>query len=141
MISNGTVKMSQNLIVYLRNNLPKLKDGAYIINIDELESIATHWIDLYVNGNNGSIFHDATYFDRFGVGHILKEIKKFIRNKNIITNIHRTQAYGSIMCGYVCTGYIDFMLKGKSLLDDTNLFSSNKYEKSHKLILNIVFEK
>ena len=133
--------MSQNLIVYLRNNLPKLKDGAYIINIDELESIATHWIDLYVNGNNGSIFHDATYFDRFGVGHILKEIKKFIRNKNIITNIHRTQAYGSIMCGYVCTGYIDFMLKGKSLLDDTNLFSSNKYKKSHKLILNIVFEK
>ena len=134
--------MSQNLIVYLRNNLPKLKDGAYIINIDELESIATHWIDLYVNGNNGSIFHDVTtYFDRFGVGHILKEIKKFIRNKNIITNIHRTQAYGSIMCGYVCTGYIDFMLKGKSLLDDTNLFSSNKYEKSHKLILNIVFEK
>ena len=133
--------MSQNLIVYWRNNLPKLKDGAYIINIDELESIATHWIDLYVNGNNGSIFHDATYFDRFGVGHILKEIKKFIRNKNIITNIHRTQAYGSIMCGYVCTGYIDFMLKGKSLLDDTNLFSSNKYEKSHKLILNIVFEK
>ena len=45
---------------------------------------------------------NVTYFDSFGVEHIPKEIRKFIRNKNIITNIYRIQAYDSIMCGYFC---------------------------------------
>ena len=80
--------------VYLRNNLSKIKDGAYVINLDESISIGTQWIALYVNGNK------ATYFDSFGVEHIPKEIKKFIRNKNMITNIYRIQAYYSITCGY-----------------------------------------
>ena len=62
--------------------------------------------------------------------HIPKEIKKFTRNKNTITNIYRIQAYDSIMCGCFCIGFIDFMLKGKSLLDYTNLFSPNDYEKN-----------
>ena len=115
--------------VYSRNNLPKTKDGAYVINLDEFKSIETHWIALYVNGI------DIIYFDSFGVEHIPKEIKKFIGNKNIITNIYRIQAYNSIMCGYFCIGFIDFMLKGKSLLDYTNLFSPNDYEKNDKIIL------
>ena len=84
---------------------------------------------MYVNAKN------VTYFDSFGVEHIPKEIKKFIGNKNIITNIYRIQAYNSIMCGYFCIGFIDFMLKGKSLLDYTNLFSPNNYEKNDKIIL------
>ena len=54
-----------------------------MINLDELKSIEIHWITLYVNGN------DITYFDSFGVEHIPKEVKKFIRNKNIIKNIYR----------------------------------------------------
>ena len=61
--------------VYSRNNLPKIKDGAYVINLDEFKSIGTHWIVLYVNGNS------IIYFDSFGVEHIPKEIRKFIRNK------------------------------------------------------------
>ena len=61
-----------------RNNLLKIKDGAYIISLDEYEKIGTHGIALYVNGNN------VACFDSFGVEHIPKEIKKFIRNKNII---------------------------------------------------------
>ena len=40
--------------VYSRNTLPKIKDGAYVINLDEYESIGTHWIALYVNGNNNT---------------------------------------------------------------------------------------
>ena len=115
--------------VYSRNNLPKIKDGAYVINLDEYKSIGTHWIALYVNAEN------VTYFDSFGVEYIPKEIKRFIGNKNIITNIYRIQAYDSIMCGYFCIGFIDFMLKGKSLLDYTNLFSPNDYEKNDKIIL------
>ena len=67
--------------VYSRNNLSKTKDGAYIINLDGYESIGTHWIALYENAKN------VIYFDNFGVEHIPKEIRKFIGNKNITTNI------------------------------------------------------
>ena len=54
--------------VYSRNNLPKIKDGAYAINPDEFKSTGTHWIGLYVNAEN------ITYFDSFRVEHIPKEI-------------------------------------------------------------------
>ena len=77
---------------------------------------------------------NVKYFDSFWVEHIPKEIRKFIGNKNIITNIYRIQAYDSIMCGYFCIGFIDFMLKGKSLLDYTNVFSPNEYKKNYKII-------
>ena len=68
-----------------------------------------HWIALQVIGEN------AIYFDSFGVEYIVKRIKEFIENKNIITNIHRMQA-----------------TKGKGLSDYTNLFSPNKYIKRIK---------
>ena len=68
-------------IIYL-----KIKDGTYIINLDEYESIGTHWIALHVNVEN------VTFFDSFGVELIPKGIRKFIGNKNIITNIYRMQA-------------------------------------------------
>ena len=45
------------------------------------------------------------------------------------------QAYDSIMYEYFCIGFIDFMLRGKSLLDYTNLFSPNDYQKNDKIIL------
>ena len=64
----------------------------------------------------------VSYFDSFGVEHISKEIKKFIGDKNIKSNIFRIQAYNSVTCGYFCIGFIDFMLKEKSLTDFTNLF-------------------
>ena len=79
--------------------------------------------------------NNVAYFDSFGFEQIPKEIKKFIGNKNIITNIYRIPTYNSIMCGDFCIGFIDFMLKSKSLLDYTNLFSTNNYEKNDKIIL------
>ena len=66
---------------------------------------------------------------------IFLESKRFLENKNIITNIYRIQAYLSIMRGYIYIGFIDFMLKGKRLLDYTDLFSPNDYEKNDKIIL------
>ena len=84
---------------------------------------------LFGNGNN------VTYFDNFGVEHIPNEVKQFIGNKNIIANIYRIQAYHSIMCGYFCIQFIDFMLIGKILLDYTNSISPNEYEKNDKIIL------
>ena len=55
-------------------NLPKIKDGAYVINLDEFKSIGSHWIALYVNDNNRSASYDAIYFYSFGVQNILREI-------------------------------------------------------------------
>ena len=102
--------------VYSRGNLPdKIKDGAYVINLDEHSDIGTHWIALYVNNKTGA------YFDFFGIEHISKEVKKFINNKNI-ANIFRVQAYDSVMCEHFCIGFIDYMFMGKSLTDYTNVF-------------------
>ena len=117
--------------VYSRDNLPnKIKDGAYVINLDEYSDIATHWIALHVKNN------DITYFDSFGVKHIPKEIKAFIKNRNIKTNIFRIQAYDSIMSGYFCIEFINFMFKGKSLTEYTNIFSLNDFKKNDDTILN-----
>ena len=49
--------------------------------------------------------------------------------------IYRTKGYDSTMCGYFCIEFIDFMLKSKSLLDYTNLFSPNDYEKKNEIII------
>ena len=77
--------------VYSRDNLPKtIKKGTYVINLDEYADVGTHWIVLYVKTNG------VIYFDSFGVEHVPEEIKKFVRNKNIIANIFRLQAYDSI---------------------------------------------
>ena len=106
--------------VYSRDNLPdKIKNGAYVINLDEYSDIGTHWIALYVN----------------------KEVKKIIGNRNIITNIYRIQNYDSIMCGCFCIGFIDYMFKGKILTDYTNLFSPSNFKKSDDVILNYFLNK
>ena len=83
-----------------------------------------------------SLNNNVTYFDSFGNEHIPKEIKKCIGNKNIQTNVFRIKAYDSVMCGYICIGFFNFMLKGKSLTDFTNLFSPNNFKKNHDIILN-----
>ena len=79
--------------------------------------------------------NDVTYFDSFGVEHIPKEIRKFISNKNMKTNIFRIQVYDSIMCGYYCIRFIDFMLAGKTLTNFTNLSSPNNFKRNYDIIL------
>ena len=145
--------------VFSRDNLPNnnirpkglgsaVKNGAYVINLDEYHDIGTHWIALYVNNKT------VTCFDSFGIEYIPKEIMKFIvrmsfglrskelgsavgsRRKKIITNIYRIQAYDSIMRGYFCIGFINFMFNGKSLTDYTNLFSPNDFNKNDDIIRN-----
>ena len=118
--------------VYSRDNLPKIKDGAYVVNLDEHSDVGTHWVALYVSKaspkdvNNNNV----TYFDFFGVEHISKEIKTFFKNKNRETNIFR------IMCGYFCIGFIYFMLAGKKSTDYTNLFSPYGFNKNDNTILS-----
>ena len=114
--------------VYSRNNLPKtIKKGAFIINLDEYDDIGTHWIVLYVRNK-------CIYFDSFGVEHIPNEITTFIGNKDTISNIFRLQAYDSIMCGYFCLAFIDFMFAGKTLLQFTNLLSLYDFKKNDEIV-------
>ena len=75
--------------------------------------IGTHWIALYVKTN------EVIYFDSFGVEHVPKEVG----STNIKTNMYRLQAFNSILCGYFCIKFIDFMLKNKSLVEFTSQFS------------------
>ena len=106
----------------------KLEDGAYAINLDEYSDVGTHWVVLYVS-------NEIIYFDSFGVEHVSKEIKRFIEHKNIKTNIFRIQANNSIMCGYFCIGFIDFMFASKTLIDHTSLFSPDDFERNDKFLI------
>ena len=76
-----------------------------------------------------------SYFYSFGAEYIPKENKKLIGNKNTKTKIYRIQENNSIKYGYFSFGLTNFMLKGKILLDHTNFFSSNVYEKNEKITL------
>ena len=116
--------------VYSRDNLTEIKDGVYVINLDEYSDIGTLWVALYIHNNY------AIYFNSLGVEHIPKEIREFIDNKNMKTNIFRIQVNDSIMCGYFCIGFVDFILKGKTLTEFTNLFSPNNFKKNDDIILN-----
>ena len=104
--------------VFSWNNLPKtIKNGAYVINLDVYTDLGTHWIALFCRKS------EIVSFDSFGVEHVLEEIKEFVRNKNIIANMFWVQANNSIMCGYFCIGFVDFMLASKKLTDFTSMFS------------------
>ena len=70
--------------VYSRDNLPKIKNGACVVNLHQYSDIGAHWIALYVLNNN------VTCFDSFGVEHIPKEFKKIIRNRSIKTYFQNT---------------------------------------------------
>ena len=117
--------------VFSRKNLPKkIKDVAYVINLDEYADVGTHCIALFCNRN------EIVYLDSFDVEHDPEEIKEFIRNKNRKANIFRVQGNDSVMCGYFCIGFIDIMIAGKKLTDYTNLFSSHDFKKNDHVILS-----
>ena len=94
--------------VYSKDNLSDtIKNGAFVINLDEYADVGTHWIALYSKNN------EVIYFDSFDVEHVPKEIKSFTGHKDIKTNIFRMQAYNS-MCGCFCIGFIHFMFANKT---------------------------
>ena len=90
---------------YSRNNVPKVKDEKYIINLDGFKSTGTHWIALWIATMQLTLI-------ALGLN-IPRETKKFLGNKSIITNIYRIQAYDSIMCWYFCIGLLILWQKVK----------------------------
>ena len=104
--------------------------GAYVINLDEYADVGTHSVVLFCNRNK------VLYFDSFGAEHIPEEIKKVVGNKNLKANIFRVQGNDSVICGYFCVGFIDFMLAGKKLTDYTSLFSPYDFDKNDHIVLS-----
>ena len=109
--------------VYSRNNHPeKIKEinlvykPWYVINLDEYADVGTHSNASFCNRN------EIVYFHSFGAEHVPEEIKEFFGNENIIANIFGVRANSSVMCGYFCIGFIEFMLAGKNLTDFTSSF-------------------
>ena len=95
----------------------------YVINLNYKKSNGTHWVSLFVDKNI------AVYFDSFGIEYIPLEVLSKIKNKSISHNIFRIQSDNSIMCGFYCIAFIEFMLAGNTLLDSTDFFSSNDFKK------------
>ena len=125
------MSMNQDLMAFFQEVIClKKKDGAQIINLDEYASVGTHWIALFCNKN------EIAHFDSFGVEHVPKETKEVIGNKNKKENIFQVQANNSVMYGYFCIGFIDFMLAGKKLTDFTSMLSSHDFKKYDDIILS-----
>ena len=113
---------------FSRDNLPRIKDGAHIINLDEYSDSGTHCVALHLGEaspkdvqNNNVTYLILSEQNIFG--------KKFVNNKTIKTNIFRIQANDSIMSGYFCIGFIDFMLARKTLIEFANIFSPITFKK------------
>ena len=114
--------------VFSKNNLPRVKDGVHVINLDDKNSKRTQWVSLFIYKNV------AIYFDSFGIEYIPQEVLNKVRDKSITHNIFRMQDNESNMCGFYCIAFIEYMLPGKTLLGYTNLFSPNDYKKNDKII-------
>ena len=113
---------------FSRNNLPRIKDVAYVINLDDKNSKGTHWVSLFINKDI------AIYFDSFVTEYTPQEVLNKIKDKSITYNIFRIEDNEAIMCGFYCIAFIEYMLVGKILLDCTNLFTPNDYKKNDKII-------
>ena len=105
-----------------------MKNGTYVINLDDSENTGAHWIVIFIKIN------EVIYFDVFGVEYIPKEIMERIKDKNIKTSIFRIQDNSSIMCGYFCILFIEYMLNNKNLTDFTNLFSPWNFKTNDQVI-------
>ena len=88
-----------------------------MINLDDNQSKGTHWFSLFIDRNI------AMYFDSFGIEYIPQEVFNKIENNSITRNISGIQDDDSIMCGFYCVAFIEYMIEEKTLVDYTNLFS------------------
>ena len=115
--------------------LPRLKDGTYVINLDDKKTKGTHWVPLFIDKN------PTIYFDSFGIDYIPQEVLSKIKDKSITHNILRIQDNNFIMCAFYCITFLEYILVWKTLLDYTNLFLPNDNKKNDKIIYKYFKEK
>ena len=92
---------------FSRNNLPKVKDGAYLKNLHDKKSKEAHWIISFIDRNA------VVYFDPFGMEYISQEVLNKIRDKSITHSVLRIQDNDSIMCLFYCIAFIEYCLQEK----------------------------
>ena len=112
--------------VYSGDNLPKIRDGAYVINLDEYSDIGTHRI-AFTHKIMMLLILIVLEYNIFQ-----KKLKHLVVIK---TFIFRKEAHDIIMCRHLCILFNNFMLAGKTLTDFTNLFSPDNFKKKD-IILN-----
>ena len=95
--------------VFSRSNLPRIKDQAYVINLDDRNSKGTHWVSLFIDRNL------AVYFDSFRIDYIPQEVLNKIKDKSVTHNIFRIQDNKSVMCEFYCIAFKEYMLAEKTL--------------------------
>ena len=93
---------------FSRNNLPRIKDGANVINFDNKKRKVTHWVSLFIDLNL------AVYFDSSGIAYIPLKVLNKIKEKSVTHNIFRIQDNESIMSEFYCISFIEYMLTGKT---------------------------
>ena len=96
--------------VFLRNIIPRIKDGACVVNLNDKNSKGRQWVSSFIDENT------AVYLDSFGIEYIPKD-------KSVTRNIFGIQSNDSIKCGFYCIAFIECKLAGKTLLGYINLFS------------------
>ena len=108
---------------FSRNNLSRLKDGAYVINLNDNKSKGTNWVSLFIDRNT------VIYFNSLELNIFLK--KNFKKSKkNQLLTIYLEYKNESTICRFYYIAFIKYILAGKTLLDYTNLFSRNNYKKN-----------
>ena len=102
--------MNLDLMTFLQEtkDLLRIKDGAYVINLDDKNSKETHWVSPFIDR------YTALYFDSFGTEYIPLEVLNKIRKKSITHNIFRMQDNESIMCRFYCIVFIEYFLARKT---------------------------
>ena len=117
--------------VFSTDNLPKtIRNGTYVINLNEYADIGTHWIASSCRKS------EIGYFNSFDVEHVPAEIKEFAGNKNVEANILHVQQNKSVMCGYFCIGFIQSKVDGKKVTDFTSMFFPYDFQKNDSKILS-----
>ena len=115
--------------VFLRENLSRIKDSAYVINLGDKQSKGTHWVSIFIDRNTNVLFDFGIIREEY----ISQEVLSKIKDKSIAHNIFRIQSDDSITCGFYCITFIEHIISGKTLLDYTNLFSPNDYKENDKI--------
>ena len=123
--------MNQDLMVFFQEIICLKNKGWCIYSKPWWICRCRYTLDRLICNRN-----EIVYFDSFGVEYVPKEIKEFIGNKNIKASIFRLQENDSVMCGYFCIGFIDFMFAGKKLTNFTNSFSPHDIKKNNSIILS-----
>ena len=112
--------------VFSRDNLPRIKDGVYVIDLDDKQSKGTHWVSLFNDRNT------VAYFDSLKVEYIPQEVLSKIKYESIT---HREYSLMILLCvDFFFIAFIEHTIGGKTLLDHNNIFSPNDYQKNDKII-------